>query len=190
MPRIQGLSTLVPSLPKQGYLCKKWYSDPAGIFVFGILFTSGCDLLIVPLRSASVFAFYSVSIGGAMRFSDYRHPEKGLASTAASPKPLAARFASIALAAVLAASFMPVAAFADEGSPDNTEGVQNPITSTGGGQQNGQGENDENPQNPNDPIDSDNSDNPSDSDNSEASDGNRPADDEPDSPSADNGSSE
>lgn len=105
-------------------------------------------------------------------------------------KPLAVRFASIVIVAVLAASFMPVTAFADEGSPDDTEGVQNPTTSSEGGQQNGQGENDENPQNPNDPIDSDNSDNPSDSDNSEAPDGNRPADDEPDSPSADNGSSE
>lgn len=65
-----------------------------------------------------------------MRFSDYRHPEKGLASTAASSKPLAVRFASIVIVAVLAASFMPVAAFADEAESVDGGAVQNPPAQT------------------------------------------------------------
>ena len=67
-----------------------------------------------------------------MRFSDDRHSDKGFASVAV---PLAVRFARFALAAVLAASFMPVAAFADEGEPTGPEGVQDQPAQTEQAQQ-------------------------------------------------------
>lgn len=70
-----------------------------------------------------------------MRFSDDRHSDKGFASVAVPPIPLAVRFARFALAAVLAASFMPVAAFADEGEPAGPEGVQDQPAQTEQAQQ-------------------------------------------------------
>lgn len=60
-----------------------------------------------------------------MRFSIDRHLGKKFVPAAACPKPFAVRFASIAIAAVLAASFIPLAAFADEGEPAEAEGDRN-----------------------------------------------------------------
>lgn len=93
------------------------------------------DSCIVLLQSAFDFVFDPTSIGGAMRFSDDRHSDKGFASVAVPPIPLAVRFARFALAAVLAASFMPVAAFADEGEPAGPEGVQDQPAQTEQAQQ-------------------------------------------------------
>ena len=54
-----------------------------------------------------------------MRLSGERDPRRGPAAEAASSKSFAVRFASIVLAAILTASFMPVAAFADDLPPGN-----------------------------------------------------------------------
>ena len=54
-----------------------------------------------------------------MRLSGERDSRRGPAAEAASSKSFAVRFASIVLAAVLTASFMPVAAFADDLPPGN-----------------------------------------------------------------------
>ena len=51
--------------------------------------------------------------------------KKRFVPAAACPKPFAVRFASIAIAAVLAASFIPLAAFADEGEPAEAESDRN-----------------------------------------------------------------
>ena len=54
-----------------------------------------------------------------MRLSGERNSRRGPAAEAASSKSFAVRFASIVLAAVLAASFIPVAAFVADPPPGN-----------------------------------------------------------------------
>ena len=65
-----------------------------------------------------------------MRFSKTESSKREGTVSVTPSQSLAIRFASVMLAAVLTASFMPVAAFADEGGTSDPEGVQNPPVQT------------------------------------------------------------
>ena len=90
-----------------------------------------------------------------MRFSKTESSKRGGTVSATPSQSLAIRFASAMLAAVLAASFMPGAAFADEGGTSDSEGVQNPPVQTEETQQGEQPAEPEAPAAPETPADPD-----------------------------------
>ena len=95
------------------------------------------------------------TIGGAMRFSKTESSKREGTVSVTPSQSLALRFASVMLAAVLTASFMPVAAFADEGGTSDSEGVQNPPVQTEETQQGEQPAEPEAPAAPETPADPD-----------------------------------
>ena len=63
------------------------------------------------------------AIGADMSFMDAKFSKWGEVATAVLPQSLAKRFARVMLTAVLAVSFLPVAAFADTGGDSELKGI-------------------------------------------------------------------